>query len=455
MGIFHCNNCGAQATSWIGKCPECSQWNTYQEETNIVDKPGVSKSKKYKHQQGKVGAVSINNVVVEKDSRASTSIGEFDRVLGGGVLKGSVILVAGEPGIGKSTLMLQLAGNLSKKGTVLYISGEESTQQIKYRAERLQINSKQLLLLPVTDMTEIQEQIMTISPDFIIIDSIQTITRDDVSSGAGSVSQVKECSTAFVEIAKSKNIPVFLIGQVTKDGSVAGPRILEHMVDTVLYFEGEKSRQFRILRAIKNRFGSTNEVGIFEMSNDGLKEVVNPSEMLIDEGSLGSAGSCVAVAMEGTRPMLVEIQALVSYSKLPSPRRVVSGLDYNRVSVIIGILEKKAGIKLSDYDIFVNVVSGMYIEETSSDLPVALAIASSAKNIGLDPKSVVIGEIGLTGEIRSITNISQRILEAQKLGFNKMLFPKGNEKQLIGLKGIIPVALSNINEAINSCFSRP
>ena len=450
MSAFVCQACGAQAPSWIGKCPVCEEWNTYVEENTKSQATNPRQITKYKSQI--TNSVSIDKIDVQKDPRTLTGIGEFDRVLGGGILKGAVTLVAGEPGTGKSTLMLQLAASLAKKNKVLYVSGEESLSQIKVRAQRLAVNAAGLLIFPQTGLFEIEEQIAELKPDFVIVDSIQTVTRDDVSSGAGSVSQIKDCSSYLVQIAKSQNIPVFLIGQVTKDGSVAGPRILEHMVDTVLYFEGENSRQLRILRAVKNRFGSTNEVGIFEMTQEGLKEVLNPSKILLEEGSLGSPGSVVSCAIEGTRPLMVEIQALVSYSKLASPRRVVTGLDHNRCSMIIGVLERKAGIKLFEQDVYLSVTSGLYVEEPAADLPVALAIVSCVKNKGLDPKMIIAGELGLTGEIRSISNIQKRLAEAAATGFTKALVPKINLNKIKPVKGIELIGVSDIKEVVSRVF---
>ncbi|MCX5749829.1 MAG: DNA repair protein RadA [Candidatus Saganbacteria bacterium] len=446
MSKFACQNCGAMSPSWVGKCSECGQWNTYVEEKT---KAKNQKSKGKGHERQIISPVDIGSVRIEKENRFSSGIGEFDRVLGGGVLKGAAILVAGEPGIGKSTMMLQLSASLSKSGKVLYVSGEESSSQIKFRSERLSIKFGQLLLLTNTVLSEIEDQIDKLNPSVIIIDSIQTIESEEVESSAGSVSQVKECAARLVQTAKEKNIPVFIVGQVTKDGSVAGPRILEHMVDTVLYFEGEQNKNYRILRAVKNRFGSTNEIGIFEMTSKGLEEVLNPSKLLLDEGSAGSPGSAITVAMEGSRPLAVEIQALNSPSKMAVPRRVVTGLDYNRCSMIIGVLERKAGIRLSEQEIYMSVASGIYVDEPAADLPAACAIVSCVKNKAVDPKTVIIGEIGLTGEIRSVPHIEKRLQEAKKLGFTKAVFPKGNSTAIPGMKSVI---VSNLKEAVSTLF---
>ncbi len=396
----------------------------------------------------KTKAVAFDKIPVQKKGRISSGIGELDRVLGGGVLKGSVVLIAGEPGIGKSTMMLQIASSLSNSGTVLYVSGEESPQQIKFRADRLGVKSSGLILLTDTDLFSVEEEIARIKPGYIIIDSIQTIEREDISSGAGSVAQVKECAAYLVRIAKENDIPTFIVGQVTKEGSVAGPRILEHMVDTVLYFEGEQTRRFRILRSVKNRFGSTNEIGIFEMSELGLKEISDPSGILTEGANGQEPGAVITVAVEGTRPLLVEIQSLVSFSKMPYPKRTVTGLDFNRSSMIMGVLERKAGIKLSEQEIYLSVASGLHVEEPAVDLAVAFAIVSCYKNKALLPKTIVLGEIGLTGEIRGVNFIEQRIKEAQRMGFEKAVIPALNMPQLEKFKGIKLRGISNIREAL-------
>ncbi len=447
MSPFVCQSCGAQSPSWIGKCPVCEEWNSYIEESSKSETQNPKQIRRVKSKS--LNAVPIGKIDAQKDPRTLSGIGEFDRVLGGGILKGAVVLVAGEPGTGKSTLMLQLASSVGKKGKVLYVSGEESLNQIKVRAQRLSVNAPGLFIYPDTGLFEIEEQITQLRPDLVMIDSIQTLSRSDIPSAAGSVSQIKDCASYLVQIAKTLNIPVFLIGQVTKDGSVAGPRILEHMVDTVLYFEGENSRQLRILRAVKNRFGSTNEVGIFEMTQEGLKEIVNPSKILLEEGSLGSPGSVVSCAVEGSRPLMIEIQALVSQSKLACPRRVVTGLDHNRCSMIIGVLERKAGIRLFEQDIYLSVTSGLYVDEPAADLPAALAVVSCAKNKGIDPKMMIAGELGLTGEIRSISNLQKRLSEAAATGFTKALVPAISLNKIKPVKGIEITGVSNIREAID------
>ena len=359
-----------------------------------------------------------------------TGMAELDRVLGGGVVAGSAVLVAGEPGIGKSTMMLQAAEALAKKEKVLYVSGEESTKQIRLRAERLGTLSKNLILLPETSLYAIENAITEVKPGFVVIDSIQTLFREDVSSAASSVAQVRECAAYLVRIAKTTGIPIFIVGHATKEGTVAGPRVLEHVVDTVLYFEGEQHKQYRVLRATKNRFGSTQEVGIFEMKENGLVEVINPSEIFISERAATAPGSIITAAIEGTRPLLVEIQALVAPTKMAYPIRKASGVDYNRVSVIIAVLERHLGFKLSSMDIYVNAAGGVRTTEPAIDLPIALAIASGYKNKVLDPKALAVGEIGLAGELRSVNHIAQRVREAEKLGFSTVYLPASNMKEL-------------------------
>lgn len=446
MNTFSCTSCGAKSPSWIGKCSVCDGWNTYQEEPDEIP----LKTNKYLNRDV-IEPLPLDNLSSKKQNRIISGISELDRVLGGGIIKGSAVLIAGEPGIGKSTLILQLAGILSNTGKVLYISGEESFGQIKVRADRLKIKSNNLYIFPETRLFEIEKNIEKLSPDFIIIDSIQTIEKEDISSGAGSISQVKESGIYLIHIAKNKNIPLFIIGQITKEGSIAGPKILEHMVDTVLYFEGDQNSHFRILRTTKNRFGSTNEVGIFEMAEEGLKEISDPSKILLEKESLGSPGSVVTCTLTGTRPLMVEVQALTSPSKLASPRRIVTGLNYNRCSIIIGVLERKAGIRLSESDVYLNVASGIYVDEPACDLAVLTAIASSSKNKGIDPNTVIIGEIGLTGEIRGISNTVQRVSEAKKLGFKKAIIPNISDDQIKKVKsnGIEIIPVKNIKEVLN------
>ena len=394
----------------------------------------------------KTQPLSLPSIEVKKTSRTTTKISELDRVLGGGLVTGQVVLLAGEPGIGKSTILLQLASNLSDaKSIVLYVSGEESANQIRIRAERLGTLSKNLMLLPETNLFAIEKAVADVKPKFVVIDSIQTMFRDDVSSAPGSVSQVRECANYLVRIAKSTGIPIFIVGHVTKEGNIAGPRILEHMVDTVLYFEGERHKQYRILRANKNRFGSTNEIGIFEMKDNGLVEVANPSQVFLSERPENSSGSVVTAALEGTRPLLVEIQALVAPTKMVYPVRKATGVDYNRVVIILAVLERQLGLKFSDADVYVNAAGGVRVSEPAMDLPIALAIVSCHKNKPFDAKTVAVGEIGLAGEIRSVNQIEQRIKEAEKLGFEQIIVPKSNQSK----SKIKLLAVSSVKEALN------
>lgn len=393
----------------------------------------------------------ITEIEIEVETRGQTGIAEVDRVLGGGIVAGSVVLVAGEPGIGKSTMMLQAAEALSQKATVLYVSGEESAKQIRLRAQRLGTLSKNLMLLPETNLFAIQNAIENIRPKFVVIDSIQTMYREDITSAPGSVSQVRECAGYLVRIAKSSGIPIFIVGHVTKEGNIAGPRVLEHVVDTVLYFEGERHKQYRVLRVTKNRFGSTNEVGIFEMKDKGLVEVTNPSEVFLSERPKDAPGSVVTSAIEGTRPLLVEIQALVTPTKMAYPIRKVTGVEYNRVSIILAVLERQLGLKLSNSDVYVNAAGGVWISEPAIDLPIALAVASCYKNKPFDSETAAVGEIGLAGEIRSVNQIEQRVKEAEKLGFKQIFVPRANQKELNKAK-IKVTGISSIKEAFTSIF---
>jgi DNA repair protein RadA/Sms len=418
--LYVCQSCGQDFPRWYGQCPACGEWNTLAEEirnpkSEILNKFQIQNPKSEK-------PVSITQVDFTNEERMPTGIVEVDRVLGGGVVAGSVVLVSGEPGIGKSTMMLQVAEALSKSSIVLYVSAK----QIRLRAERLGTLSKNLILLPETNLFAIENAIQSVKPNFVVIDSIQTMFREDIASAPGSVSQVRECAGYLVRIAKAIGIPIFIVGHVTKEGNIAGPRLLEHVVDTVLYFEGERHKQYRILRANKNRFGSTNEVGIFEMKDKGLVEVSNPSRIFLSERPKDSSGSVVTAAIEGTRPLLVEIQALSSFTKMPYPVRKTTGVDYNRVSIIIAVLERQLNLKLSTQDIYVNAAGGVHVLEPAIDLPIAVAIASSFKNKQVDPETAVVGEIGLAGEVRSVSQIEQRVNEAAKLGFKQIIIPQGN-----------------------------
>jgi len=442
--VYICQECGYESPKWMGKCPGCGSWNTFIEEVK-AEKLSKIQSAAY----NKVQPLKIQDIEITKEIRYSTYLEELDRVLGGGIVKGSLVLVGGDPGIGKSTLLLQMANNVAKSGNiVLYVSGEESSKQIKLRAERLNVLSENLLVLPETNLSYIEETITNLKPDVVVIDSIQTVYRPELQSAPGSVSQVREATAVLMNIAKNLNIATFIVGHVTKEGSIAGPRVLEHMVDTVLYFEGERHNTYRVLRAVKNRFGSTNEIGVFEMKQFGLEEVKNPSEILLSGRPKDVPGSCVVCSMEGTRPILIEVQALTSQTSFGMPRRMTTGLDYNRVILLIAVLEKRVGMHIQTYDVYVNVAGGIKIDEPAIDLGVLCSIASSFKNLPIDNEVVIIGEVGLTGEVRGVNLIDKRILEAQKLGFKKCIVPKENMKGLDIIKGIQIVPVENIYEAL-------
>jgi DNA repair protein RadA/Sms len=446
---FVCQACGYESPKWVGKCPECNGWNTLVEEQTAVANP-----KQVKQLVVSSTPQPISKLSSKDEERVSSGIGELDRVLGGGVVAGSVVLVSGDPGIGKSTLMLQAASSLSKAGTLLYVSGEESVKQISLRATRLAVKSDDLQVVSETNLFAIESHINNVMPKFVIIDSIQTIYREDLPSAPGSVSQVRECAAYLVRLAKTTGIPIFLIGHVTKEGSIAGPRILEHIVDTVLYFEGDRNKQFRILRATKNRFGSTNEIGIFEMKHAGLMEVANPSEIFISERPKDASGSVITVIMEGTRPMLVEVQSLVSSSSTAMPRRTSNGVEYNRAIMLSTVIEKRAGLKLYDKDVYINVAGGVWIEEPAADLPILIAIASCYKDKAIDDKTVVIGEVGLAGEVRAVSQIEERVGEAAKHGFKTAVIPRGNARELQAAKKINIIPVSNIGEAVLSLIKK-
>lgn len=439
--VYQCQSCGYSSPKWLGKCPDCGEWNSFTEEERITKLKSTKTAK----------PVSLTEVTAAQDSRFSTGISELDRTLGGGVVMGSVVLIGGDPGIGKSTIILQSLKGLSKLGMVLYVCGEESPEQIKIRAERLKINSGEIILLPETSLEGIISVIQKIKPQTIIVDSIQTVFSMELSSSPGSVSQIRECATKLMFLAKKQGIPLFLIGHVTKEGAIAGPKVLEHIVDTVLYFEGDKGNPFRILRAVKNRFGSTNEIGVFEMTETGLNEVDNPSQIFLSERPENTPGSVVTVSLEGTRPLLVEIQALVSASSFGVPRRTALGVDYNRVNLLIAILDKRLGMQLSGMDIYVNVVGGLKIDEPAIDIAIMAAIASSFKNKAIGAGIFTFGEAGLSGELRAISQPDIRIKEAAKLGFTKGIVPSGNgnnaDEQDIEIIGV-----KNVEDAIQILF---
>ena len=445
--IFFCQNCGHEETKWLGQCPACREWNTFVEEKVAVKasvKPGRAQEGQESH------PVALKSVSTDEDERIQTKIGELDRVLGGGIVPGSLVLVGGDPGIGKSTLLLQVCQALSGMDkNILYISGEESLKQIRLRANRMGEFSEKLYLLCETSLDLIRAVIEKNKPDLVVIDSIQTMYNEEVASAPGSVSQVRESTNIFMQLAKGLNISIFIVGHVTKEGTVAGPRVLEHMVDTVLYFEGDRHASYRILRAVKNRFGSTNEIGVFEMRREGLVEVENPSEFMLSGKPENASGSVVACAMEGTRPMLMEIQALVCRSNFGMPRRTAAGLDYNRVNLLMAVLEKRAGLALSNYDAYVNIAGGVRMNEPAVDLGIVMAVASSYRNKPIPDDMIVFGEVGLSGEVRGVTMPEQRVAEAKKLGFKSCIVPKVSEDALKGAVGIRVIGVSSVNQAIS------
>jgi DNA repair protein RadA/Sms len=446
--VFSCQNCGYQSPKWLGRCPDCNRWNSFVEE----DYAPISTKTKERTALYKDEPVLLKDVEVKEDSRLKTGIVELDRVLGGGIVRGSVILIGGDPGIGKSTISLQVSNQLSQQGhTVLYVSGEESVTQTKLRAKRLgRSGDGDLYIVNQTDLSLIVEHIEKIKPEAVIIDSIQVIFEPTISSSPGSVSQVRECAGMLTQLAKSRGISIFIIGHVTKEGTLAGPRVLEHIVDTVLYFEGDRFAIFRILRAVKNRFGSTNEIGVFEMSSEGLREVKNPSEIFLSERPKEVSGSVVTAVLEGSRPLLVEVQSLVSKSSFGYARRRAQGFDYNRLSLLVAVLEKRIGLHLEAEDIFVNVAGGIKLEDPAADLAVALAITSAFREQLMMADTVVLGEVGLAGEIRSISQAILRINEAEKLGFKHCILPRNNYKNLNYKKDTIElVPVSNLKEALD------
>jgi DNA repair protein RadA/Sms len=447
---FFCQNCGAQSLKWVGKCPSCNQWNTFVEE--IIEKEDAKESwQTTLTEPTKSKARKLHEISSQEQSRLNTQSGELNRVLGGGLVPGSVILLGGEPGIGKSTLLLQLALQM-KNLEILYVSGEESEQQVKMRAERLQIDSDNCFFLTETNIQRIFQQVKEVRPKVLIIDSIQTLQSEHIESAAGSVSQIRECTGEFQKFAKQTHTPVFLIGHITKDGSLAGPKVLEHMVDTVLHFEGERNYGYRILRTVKNRFGSTSELGIFEMSGNGLREVSNPSEILLSQREENLSGIAIAASLEGMRPMLIEIQALVSSAVYGTPQRSTTGFDARRLNMLLAVLEKRSGFRLSIKDVFLNIAGGIKVDDPAIDLAVVCAILSSNENVEIDPKICFAAEVGLSGEIRSVNHIEQRISEAEKLGFEFIVVSKYNMKDLQTKRSIRVVAVSKIEEVFRFVF---
>jgi DNA repair protein RadA/Sms len=445
--VYICNECEYETNKWLGKCPNCNNFNTLEE--NVVEKIKSS----VKKSTSLVTISTLNSIEDISETRVSTKIDELDRVLSGGFVEGSLTLVGGDPGIGKSTILLQICENIGNQGKkILYTSGEESRQQIKLRAERLDIKTDNLYLMAETNIGIIEQAVKQLSPDMLIIDSIQTMFREEISSAPGSVTQVRESTSAFMKIAKGLNVSVILVGHVTKEGALAGPRVLEHMVDTVLYFEGERKESYRIIRAVKNRFGSTNEIGVFEMREKGLFQITNPSEYMLSGRPMGVSGSTVTCSIEGTRPILAEVQALVSYTNFGMARRMATGVDFNRVTMLIAVLEKRLGYQMSTYDSYVNIAGGMKIVEPSVDAAAILAIASSFKDKVVDPYTLVFGEIGLTGEIRAVTMAEKRVGEAAKLGFKQCIIPQANIKGIKKSNEIRVIGVSNILELLQACL---
>lgn len=442
-----CQNCGYETAKSLGKCPECSSWGSFVEEIEQTAAQRTSLP------LDDIKPCLIDEITIDHSIRVSTGIEEFDRVLGGGLVQGSLVLLAGDPGIGKSTILLQTGKSVCSGGKkILYVSAEESASQIKLRAERLGVKSDKLYIYSQTNFDLIKRQIEEMKPDMLVIDSIQAVYSQNITSSPGSVSQIRECTNILMDIAKNKNITVVVIGHVTKDGNIAGPKVLEHMVDTVIYFEGDRYKSYRLLRCMKNRFGTTNEVGVFNMCDDGLHEISNPSELFLNERTKNiTPGSVVIATNEGTRPVLIEIQALVGTTPYPSPRRVSNGIDYNRLLMILAVLEKRIGLNLSKQDVYVNVIGGLEIDEPAADLGVALAVATCARDVIVSPDSVIVGEIGLSGEIRSVNNLEKRIKEAEKLGFKKIIIPKSNKIKREDFKDIEIVPVERLKDAITAC----
>lgn len=443
--VFFCTNCGNETPKWQGRCPSCGAWNTMQEHIEKPAAPGRAKS-------APVGsgrqAQKLSELDLGRETRFSTGMGELDRVLGGGAVEGSLNLVGGAPGIGKSTLLLQICSCLCADRRVLYVSGEESERQLKMRAIRLGVDPEELFILSETRLSDILESVEDVQPDILIVDSIQTLYNEQNESSPGSVSQVKDCTMAMMQLSKAQGVTVFVVGHINKDGAIAGPKVLEHMVDCVMYFEGDPNTSYRLLRAAKNRFGSTNEIGVFEMLDTGLKEVPNPSQMLLEGRPEGASGTCVACVMEGTRPVLAEVQALVAKTSFNVPRRTSDGFDFNRAALLLAVGEKRGGMKLSMFDAYINVIGGLRLDEPGADLPVILAVASSYRDQPIPDDLVAIGEVGLTGEVRSVSHMNQRLTEISRLGFKKCVIPKSGADKLDIPKGLTVYPVKNLAEAI-------
>ena len=442
--VFVCTSCGNESPKWAGRCPACGQWNTLEEYT---PSPAVKTSVRSGAMPKRLSEISSDDAL-----RFSTGMGELDRVLGGGAVRGSLVLVSGAPGIGKSTLLLQICEHILKEQTVLYVSGEESESQLKLRAKRLGVQSDKLYLLCETNLDSILAAAERVNPEVLIVDSVQTLFTEDKPATAGSVTQVRDCTMRLMQYCKGSGVTVFLVGHINKEGAIAGPKVLEHMVDCVLYFEGESHTSYRLLRAAKNRFGSTNEIGVFEMHDTGLCEVPNPSELLLAGRPLGTPGTCVACVMEGTRPILAEVQALVSPSSLSVPRRTSNGLDYNRASMLLAVLEKRGGLRFSNADVYLNVIGGLRLDEPAADLSVVIAAASAAQDKPVSDLLAAVGEVGLTGEIRSVGQLSQRLAEIRRLGFTQCIIPRSGTKDLMIPDGLELLRVKNVREAIAVAF---
>ena len=447
--VFFCTACGNETPKWQGKCPACGAWNTIEEHIERAASNGRAKSAPVGQSRS---AQLLSQVDSDTEIRFSTGMGELNRVLGGGAVAGSLVLVGGAPGIGKSTLFLQICNSLCSERKVLYVSGEESEKQLKLRAERLSVHHDNLYVLSETSLIDILSAVDAVKPDILIVDSIQTLYHEDTESAPGSVTQVKECTLALMQLSKSMGITVFVVGHINKDGNIAGPKVLEHMVDCVLYFEGDQNSSYRLLRAAKNRFGSTNEIGVFEMNDHGLVEVPNPSKMLLEGRPEGASGTCVACVMEGSRPVLAEVQALVAKTSFNVPRRTADGFDFNRAALLLAVGEKKGGMKLSMFDTYINVIGGLCLDEPGADLPVLLAVASSYKDQPISSNVVAIGEVGLTGEIRSVSQIEQRLGEVARLGFKRCIIPFANTDKINVPDGLTVLRVKNLHEAIAVSF---
>ena len=443
--VFYCTSCGNESPKWQGRCSACGAWNTMEEH---IEKPSPIVRSKSASVGNSRQAKSIDQIDTDSEIRFCTGLNELDRVLGGGAVEGSLVLVGGAPGIGKSTLLLQICSCLCADKKVLYVSGEESERQLKMRAQRLQVAPDNLYVLSETRLSDIIESVDTVSPDVLIVDSIQTIYQEENDSAPGSVSQVKDCTMSLMQLSKTNDITVFVVGHINKDGAIAGPKVLEHMVDCVLYFEGDSNTTYRLLRAVKNRFGSTNEIGVFEMADKGLVEVPNPSQMLLQGRPEESSGTCVACVMEGSRPILAEVQALVAKTTFNVPRRTSDGFDFNRAVLLLAVMEKRIGLKLSAFDAYINVIGGLRLDEPAADLPVALAVASSYMDTSIPDDLVAIGEIGLTGEIRNVSNLALRLSEVARLGFKRCIIPYNAPEKLEIPEGLTVIKVKNLREAI-------